>query len=67
MENQPENRIEEVLRMLNHALKADRRAIQKAFTQGIECNQDIANDPYIQVYGKDGKFFLGLLGSLMVF
>jgi hypothetical protein len=58
--------LNDVIKILNEALESDREAITKLFTSRVECNEDLANHPTIQVgdYHGNGKHMVGILGLL---
>lgn len=56
---------ETFLEVLNRALETDRNAIQWLFTYRVECNQELAEDPTIQVRSRDDtKCSLAVIGLL---
>lgn len=58
--------LDEVLAVLNSALRADPDAMKALVETRIECNEALSNHPTIQAgaYHAPGKFHVGLLGIL---
>lgn len=58
--------IEEVIEVLNRAVASDRKAIAKLRESQVECNEELAKDPTIQVNGYKcpGKYYVGFLGLI---
>lgn len=56
--------IDEVIELLNDALKADNNTITRLFLYRVECNERLANHETIQVGLSDSSYKIGLLGLL---
>jgi hypothetical protein len=56
--------VEEAVRVLNSAAKADPKAMDALISARVPCNETLANHPTIQVQGDIGEAQVGLLGIL---
>lgn len=56
--------IEDALRVLNEAVKADREAMQALIDARVLCNDKLGKHPTIQVGRMDGCLRVGILGLL---
>jgi hypothetical protein len=56
--------VNEVLEVLNRAVKADHVAVEILIEKRVVCNKALADDPTIQVVSKDGRTKVGLLGLI---
>jgi DNA-directed RNA polymerase subunit RPC12/RpoP len=53
-----------IITVLNRAIKEDRGAIESLCVHRVDCNENLADDPTIQVGAKDNNFRVGLIGIL---
>jgi hypothetical protein len=51
-----------MVEVLNRAIEADRKAVEGLMSLRVECNQDLADDPTIQVAEENGSFTVSPLG-----
>lgn len=56
--------IDDVIRVLNEMVEADRAAAAALIANRVPCNEKLANHPSIQVSAQHGGFHVGLLGVL---
>jgi len=50
--------------VLNRMLLTDSRPVEKLVHTRFECNQELADDPSIQVLTENGKYAVGFLGVI---
>ena len=56
---------DEMIQVLNEAIDLDEEAIRKLFQYRVECNEELADHPVIQVRDEgEGVFSISLLGIL---
>lgn len=56
--------VDKAIEVLNRALEKDPIAIRQLFRSQVSCNDDLADDPDIQVRQKDKQCFLRPLGLI---
>lgn len=56
--------INDVVNLLNDALKVDPQAVTALINTRVQCNNELADHPTIQVGLFDGEYRVGLLGIL---
>ncbi len=63
--SQDENPVDRAIRVLNRLLETDPKACKAFIEQEVPCNEDIANDPDIQVgLSADGSYRIRPLGMI---